>query len=61
MRKTLFAILLCGVMALGLTGCGKSSVEDAKKDLQESQEKYRSAPNVSGAESSRGDNKPRDL
>ena len=40
MRKTLFAILLCGVMALGLTGCGKSSVEDAKKDLQESQEKY---------------------
>ena len=35
MRKTLFAILLCGVMALGLTGCGKSSVEDAKKDLQE--------------------------
>ena len=31
MRKTLFAILLCGVMALGLTGCGKSSVEDAKK------------------------------
>lgn len=40
MRKTLFAILLCGVMVLGLTGCGKSSVEDAKKDLQESQEKY---------------------
>ena len=40
MRKTLFAILLCGVMALGLTGCGKFSVDDAKKDLQESQEKY---------------------
>ena len=40
MRKILFAILLCGVMVLGLTGCGKSSVEDAKKDLQESQEKY---------------------
>ena len=40
MKKTLFAILLCGVMALGLTGCGKSSVDDAKKDLQESQEKY---------------------
>lgn len=40
MRKTLFAILLCWVMVLGLTGCGKSSVEDAKKDLQESQEKY---------------------
>ena len=40
MKKTLFAILLCGVMVLGLTGCGKSSVDDAKKDLQESQEKY---------------------
>lgn len=40
MKKTLFAILLCGVMVLGLTGCGKSSVDYAKKDLQESQEKY---------------------
>ena len=40
MKKMLFAILLCGVMVLGLTGCGKSSVEDAKNDLQESQEKY---------------------
>ena len=40
MKKTLLAILLCGVMVLGLTGCGKSSVEDAKNDLQESQEKY---------------------
>ena len=28
MKKTLFAILLCGVMVLGLTGCGKSSVDD---------------------------------
>ena len=40
MKKALIAILLCGVMVLGLTGCGKSSVDDAKKDLQESQEKY---------------------
>lgn len=40
MKKTLFDILLCGVMVLGLTGCGKSSVDDAKKNLQESQEKY---------------------
>lgn len=40
MKKMLFAILLCGVMVLSLTGCGKSSVEDAKNDLQESQEKY---------------------
>ena len=39
-KKTLFAILLCGIMVLGLTGCGESSVDDAKKDLQESQEKY---------------------
>ena len=40
MKKSLFVILLCGVIILGLTGCGKSSVEDAKKDLQESQKKY---------------------
>ena len=40
MKKTLFAILLCVVMFLGLTGCGKSSVEDAKKNLRESQENY---------------------
>ena len=40
MKKTLFAILLCGIIVLGLTGCGKSSVEDAKKDLQESQKNY---------------------
>lgn len=40
MKKTLFAIFLCGVIVLGLTGCGKSSVDDAKKDLQGSQEKY---------------------
>ena len=24
MKKTLFAILVCGVMVLGMTGCGKS-------------------------------------
>ncbi len=40
MKKKLFVILLCGVMVLGLTGCDKSSVEDTKKNLQESQEKY---------------------
>ena len=32
MKKTFLTILLCGVMVLSLTGCGKSSVEDAKKD-----------------------------
>ena len=46
MKKTLFAILVCGVMVLGLTGCGNSSVEDAKKDLQESQEKYGSVASL---------------
>lgn len=40
MKKTLFAILVCVVMVLGLTGCGKSSVENAKKDFQESQKKF---------------------
>lgn len=40
MKKILCTILICGIIVSGLTGCGKSSVEDAKKDLQESQEKY---------------------
>ena len=40
MKRKLFLILVCGIMALGLTGCANSSLEDAKKDLQESQEKY---------------------
>ena len=40
MKKFLLAILLCGIMALGFTGCGKSDLEQAKKDLEETQEKY---------------------
>lgn len=40
MKKTILAILLCGFMALGLTGCGKTNLEEAEKDLQETQEKY---------------------
>ncbi len=40
MKKKILTILVCGVMVLSLTGCGKSSVEDTKKELQESQEKY---------------------
>ena len=40
MKRKLFVILLCSVMILGLTGCGKSNVDDAKKDLKDSQEKY---------------------
>ena len=39
MKKTILAILMCWVMVLGVTGCGKSDIEEAKKDLQESQEK----------------------
>ena len=31
------------------------------EEQQEGKEKHRSAPDVSGAESSRGDNKPRDI
>ena len=40
MKKTPFPILLCWVIVLGLTECGNSSVDDAKSDLQENQEKY---------------------
>ena len=40
MKRKLFVILLCSVMILGLTGCGKSNVDYAKKDLKDSQEKY---------------------
>ena len=40
MKRKLFVILICSVMILGLTGCGKSNVDDAKKDLKDSQEKY---------------------
>lgn len=38
--KRVFTILLCCLMAFGLSGCGQSKVEDAKKNLQESYEKY---------------------
>ena len=37
MKKTMLAILMCVVMVFGVTGCGKSDIEEAKKDLQESQ------------------------
>lgn len=46
MKKKLFAILLCGVMALGLAGCSnpvsysKKELEDAKNDLEETYKKY---------------------
>ena len=38
--KRILTILLCCLMAFGLSGCGKSKVDEAKKDLQESYEKY---------------------
>ena len=40
MKKTIFTILMCGLMFLWITGCGNFKVEDAKKDLEESYEKY---------------------
>ena len=40
MKKTILTILVCIVIALGLTACGKSDLEEAKKDLENSQEKY---------------------
>lgn len=40
MKKTILTILLCSVIILGLTGCGENKVDQAKKDLQETQEKY---------------------
>lgn len=46
MKKKLFAILLCGVMVLGLAGCSnpvsdsKKELEDAKNDLEETYKKY---------------------
>ena len=40
MKKVMLVVLMCGVMLLVLTGCGKSDLEEAKKDLQETQEKY---------------------
>ena len=38
--KKIVIILMCGFMFLGITGCGKYNLEESKKELQESQEKY---------------------
>lgn len=40
MRKTILTILMCGIILINLTGCGKTSLEDDNKDPQEIQEKY---------------------
>lgn len=40
MKKTIFTILICGVMVLGMTGCGKSKNEfdvGSKSDIKVSQ------------------------
>lgn len=33
MKKTILNIVLCGIMILGLTGCGKSATEVNEKEL----------------------------
>lgn len=40
MKKLIFIILMCGVIVFGITGCGKSNLNDTKNDLEESQNKY---------------------
>lgn len=46
MKKKILTIILCGVMALGISGCSnpvedsKKELEDAKKDLEETYKKY---------------------
>lgn len=40
MKKVIRYILLCGVLVLSLTGCGKNKVEEAQKDFQKSVEKH---------------------
>ena len=33
MKKTILNIVLCGIMILGLTGCGNSAIEVSEKEL----------------------------
>lgn len=40
MKKIMLTILIGGFVIFGLTGCGKSDLEAAKKNLQKTQEKY---------------------
>lgn len=40
MKKTILTIILCGIMLLGVTGCGKDDIKKAEKELQETYEKY---------------------
>ena len=34
MKKTIFAILVCGVMVLGLTGCGKTKTYAVNEEIE---------------------------
>lgn len=38
--KKILSILICGFMIASMTGCNKSNVDDAKKDLDGAYEKY---------------------
>ena len=40
MKKIILTILICGIIALSMTGCGKSSINNAKENLEVSYEKY---------------------
>lgn len=40
MKESVVTLLLCGVMVLGLAGCGDPGAKDAEKDFQQSQETY---------------------
>lgn len=40
MKKSIISVLVCVILVSCLACCGKSDVEDAKKDLEQTQEKY---------------------
>ena len=40
MKKKILTILVCMIIVLGITGCGKSNIEESNNNLKESQEKY---------------------
>lgn len=40
MKKKILTILLCGIIILGITGCGEADLEEAKQELEDTYEKY---------------------
>lgn len=40
MKKAIFTILICGIMVLVLTGCGKEKLKEETKNLEKIYEKY---------------------